>query len=67
MHRWFVPVIRFEFALGSTFIMFGEVFSIFFMQRWGKDSRVQVALNNALEASSNTHFAPFLNENITSI
>ncbi len=35
MHRWFVPVIRPGVALDSTLIPFSEVFSIFFMQRWG--------------------------------
>jgi len=37
MDRGFSPVVRAEFALASTHMAFSEVFSIFFMQRWGKD------------------------------
>jgi hypothetical protein len=35
LHRWFIPAIRPGFAVDSTHITFGEVFSIFFMQHWG--------------------------------
>jgi hypothetical protein len=35
MHRWFIPEIMSIVALDSKPITFGEVFSIFFMQRWG--------------------------------
>jgi hypothetical protein len=36
LHRWFIPAIRPGLAVDSTLITFGEVFSIFFMQHWGK-------------------------------
>jgi hypothetical protein len=38
LHRWFIPAIRPGSAIDSTHITFSEVFSIFFMQQWGKDS-----------------------------
>jgi hypothetical protein len=37
LHRWFIPAIRPGSAIDSTHITFSEVFSIFFMQHWGKD------------------------------
>jgi hypothetical protein len=36
LHRWFIPAIRPGSAIDSTHITFSEVFSIFFMQHWGK-------------------------------
>jgi hypothetical protein len=34
MHRWFIPGTKSIVDLDSKSITFGEVFSIFFMQRW---------------------------------
>jgi hypothetical protein len=36
LHRRFIPEIRTGFVAASKHITFGEVFSIFFMQHWGK-------------------------------
>jgi hypothetical protein len=45
MDRWFIPAIGPGFALDSMFITFDEVFTIFFMQHWGKgwQNKVQAA------------------------
>jgi hypothetical protein len=36
LHHGSIPVSRPGSAVDSTHITFGEVFSIFFMQHWGK-------------------------------
>jgi hypothetical protein len=39
MYRWFAPVIRPGFVFDSKPIAFGEVFYIFFMQRWERQAK----------------------------
>ena len=39
IHYLFGPACRLEYRLNTTFIPFGEVFSIFFMQPWGKHGK----------------------------